>query len=129
MKITWASLEFYMNHPHRVPPGWSVSYQFQPMFAFHPDDHKVLPFWMKHNPDADRTDFWVLEKEERQSWDRAWADDLCRNFAVGKANICAWERFTVVDANGNEMILQMKDHKVTQLKRVKRVVESLEPCY
>ncbi len=121
MNVTWNTCVNWMRGPWKLPAGWTLEYYFLPSSYWYIDIHRVHEFWKAHNEDKHPVDFWHLEKKEQDQWRDKLVEAKRRRFNPARKHFeCCWQRFTLRDINGKELILQMdsKGH-VAQIQRVK----------
>jgi hypothetical protein len=126
MNITWGLLTNWMTGPWHLPAGWKLEYEFRPSLRWYPDIHQVHGYWIQKNPDKQHGEFWHLEKEEQKNWEDQYLQGRYRQYRGRKHWECSWQRFTLTDINGKQIILQMDNQgHVDEVKYVEQTVRVL----
>lgn len=126
MNLSWAALEMMARGRRPIPLGCTLKYEFRPSLFWYPDIHVVHEFWKRENPDKHPVDFWHLDKREQADAQDRYLQAKYRQFKSRAMRDCAWQRFTLTNPSGEELILQMNSQgHVDQLKRAQVMVETL----
>lgn len=120
MNISWGVLENMARGRAKIPLGCKLEYEFRPSLSWYPDIHTVHEFWKRSNPDKHPVDFWHLDKREQFKWQDEYLQAKYRQFKGRPARDCAWQRFTLTNPKGEQLILQMDSAgHVSQIGKVK----------
>ena len=121
MNISWGMLDQWARGKRKMPAGWTLEYEFRPSLMWYPNLHAVHAYWKWQNPDKQEGLFWHLEKEQRDKVEQAYLQSKYRHFTGRAHGDCSWQRFTLTDINGKQIILQMDSSgHVNELKAVSR---------
>lgn len=126
MTFSWATLELFINQPRRLPVGCTLEYEFRPSLYWYVDIHSAHAFWKKYNPGTPEGEFWRYDSEVREEWAEKYRQAKYKVYKKRRLIDCAWQRFTLTNRAGQQLILQMdRNGHVTELKLVERTIRTL----